>query len=203
MAIDHEPASGRRAKSRLSVLITEARCAVSTVLLLAHNEIALPDDNVGRVVGFGDGTRSQVYRETAMRKRRREGLVLLVVRFRLRFIGSSRLAHWLFRLESIMNTVLFAAHRGFQTKLWLTDRRTWFYRGIYEWEGEEAAVEYAETLRVVLRPWVQRGSFAYRLIRDRSRVEYLEGAEMEKRQEPDDAWWAAVGRAEATADESR
>jgi hypothetical protein len=176
---------------------------VSTVLLLAHNEIALPDDNVGRVVGFGDGTRSQVYRETAMRKRRREGLVLLVVRFRLRFIGSSRLAHWLFRLESIMNTVLFAAHRGFQTKLWLTDRRTWFYRGIYEWEGEEAAVEYAETLRVVLRPWVQRGSFAYRLIRDRSRVEYLEGAEMEKRQEPDDAWWAAVGRAEATADESR
>jgi hypothetical protein len=203
MAIDHEPAEGRRAKSRLSVLITEARCVMSTLVLLAHDEIALPDDNVGRVVGFGDGTRSQVYRETAMRKRRREGLVLLVVRFRLRFIGSSRLAHWLFRLESIMNTVLFAAHPGFQTKLWLTDRRTWFYRGIYEWVGEEAAVEYVETLRVVLRPWVQRGSFAYRVIRDRSRVEYLDGAEMETPPGPDDGWSAAVGHAAAIADEPR
>jgi hypothetical protein len=203
MAIDHEPASGRRLKSRLSVLITEMRCVVSTLLLLAQNGIASPVDNVGRYVVFADGTRSEVYRETAMRKRRREGLVLLVVRFRLRFIGSSRLAHWLFRLESIMNTVLFAAQRGFQTKLWLTDRRTWFYRGIYEWVGEEAAIEYAETLRVVLRPWVQRGSFAYRVIRDRSRVEYLDGAEMEKPPEPDDAWSAAVGHAVAIADEPR
>jgi hypothetical protein len=203
MAIDHEPASGRRAKSLLSVLIAEGRCVVRTLVLLAHNEIALPDDNVGRMVGFGDGTRSEVYRETALRKRRREGLVLLVVRFQLRFIGSSRLAHWLFRLESLLNTVLFAAHRGFQTKLWMTDRQTWFYRGIYEWEGEEAAVEYAETLRVVLRPWVRRGSFAYRVIRGCSRVEYLEGAEMWERPEPDIAWSTAVGHAAAIADESR
>ena len=84
--------------------------------------------------------------------------------------------HWLFRLESLLNTVLFAAHRGFQTKLWLTDRDTGYYRGIYEWEGADAAVEYAETLRVVLKPWVQDGSFAYRVIEGQSRDDYLDGA---------------------------
>jgi hypothetical protein len=203
MAIDNGAPSGRREKSGLSVLIAEGRCVVGTLVLLARNEIALPVDNVGREVGFADGSRSEVYRETAMRKRQYPGLVLLVVRFRLRFIGTSRLAHWLFRLESLLNTLLFAAHRGFQTKLWLTDRKTWFYRGIYEWEGEEAAVEYAETLRVVLRPWVQRGSFAYRIIRDLSRVEYLDGAEMEKPPGRDAAWAAAVGHAAASADEPR
>jgi hypothetical protein len=203
MAIDNEPPSGRGAKSRLSVLIAEVRCVWSTLALLAKKEIALPVDNVGRKVIFADGTRSDVYRETAMRKRRRDGLVLLVVRFRLRFIGSSRLAHWLFRLESLLNTVLFAAHRGFQTKLWMTDRQTWFYRGIYEWEGEEAAVEYAETLRVVLRPWVLPGSFAYRVIRDRSRAEYLEGAIRDIPPGPEEAWAVAVGYAAVIADDPR
>jgi hypothetical protein len=202
MANRHEPSSGRPAKSWLAVLIAEGRCVASTLVLLAKNEITLPVDNVGRKVVFADGSRSEVYRETAMRKRRYEGLVILVVRFRLRFIGSSRLAHWLFRLESLLNTVLFAAHRGFQTKLWMTDRQTWFYRGIYEWVGEEAAIEYAETLKVVLRPWVQHGSFAYRVIRGRSRVEYLEGAELRERPGPDIAWSAAVGHT-AIADEPR
>ena len=81
--------------------------------------------------------------------------VMLAVRFRLRFIGSSRLGHALFRFESLFNTLLFAAHRGFHSKLWLTDPTTDYYRGIYEWEDEESAIEYAETLRIVLAPWVE------------------------------------------------
>jgi hypothetical protein len=127
-----------------------------------------------------------------MRSRRDQGLVLLVVRFRLRFIGSSRLAHWLFSVESLLNTLLFAAHAGFQTKLWLTDRRTWFYRGIYEWVGAEAAIEYAETLRVVLRPWVQPGSFAYRVIENRSREDFLGGEDTQDTPEREHAWWSPV-----------
>jgi hypothetical protein len=203
MGFDRDPVSGGAAQSRLSVLGAETRCVARTLVLLARNEIAMPVDNVGRLVAFADGTRSQVYRETAMRRRRYQDLVLLVVRFRLRLIGSSRIAHWLFRLESVLNTLLFAAHLGFQTKLWLTDRRTWFYRGIYEWEGKEAALQYAETLRVVLRPWVQPGSFAYQVVEDRSREEYLEGGAAESTPGPESAWWSPVGPEAVIADEPR
>jgi hypothetical protein len=181
--------SGVATKSWLSVLGAEMRCVASTLAMLARNEIALPEANVGRLVVFADGSRSEVYRETAMRCHRDEGSVLIAVRFRLRLIGSSRLGHWLFRIESLLNTILFAAHRGFQTKLWLTDRNTGYYRGIYEWEGAGAAAEYAETLRVVLKPWAQDGSFAYRVIEGHSRDDYLAGAIITESLQPEDGWW--------------
>lgn len=201
MIVDTTRPDGGAVKTRIAVLAAETRCVARTLALLARNEIALPTENRGRRVLFADGSRSDVYRETTMRRRTYEGLVLIVVRFRLRLIGSSRLAHWLFRLESLVNTLLFAAHRGFQTKLWLTDRQTGYYRGIYEWEGPDAAVEYAETLRVVLRPWVQHGSFAYRIIEGRSRVEFLAGVEPKEAPVPDEAWWLPVGRRAVHANE--
>ena len=173
-------------KSRLSVLGIEIRCVLSTLAMLVRNQLALPRDKVGRVVEFADGSRSEIYRETAMRRRQYDGLVLIAVRFRLRLIGSSRLAHWLFRIESLLNTVLFVAHRGFQTKLWLTDRDTGYYRGIYEWEGHAAAVDYTETLRVVLQPWVHEGSFGYQVIEGHSREDYLDGVNMPFQ---DEGWW--------------
>jgi len=162
-------------RKTFDVLIAELRCVVGTLVLLLRRALALPRRRVGSVVPFADDTRSRVYRETVMRRRVYDDLVLITVRFRLRFIGRSRLGHWLFRRESILNTLLFAAHAGFQTKLWLTDAETGFYRGIYEWKGRDAAEEYAEMLRVVLRPWVVTGSFAYRIIEGWSRDAYLEG----------------------------
>ena len=161
------------AKGAFSVLLIETSCVLRTLWLLIRNRIAQPRANVRRPIVFADGTRSVVYRETAMRARHLDNLVLIVVRFRLRIIGSSRVAHWLFRVESLLNTLLFAAHPGFETKLWLTDRQTGYYRGIYEWRGHREADEYAETLRVVLRPWVERGSFAYQVIEGVSRADYL------------------------------
>jgi hypothetical protein len=203
MTIDGTQPAGVAAKSRISVLLTETRCVGKTLALLARKEIALPVENRGRSVVFADGSRSEVYRETAMRRRRYEGLVLIAVRFRLRLIGSSRLAHMLFRFESLFNTLLFAAHRGFQTKLWLTDRETGYYRGIYEWEGRDAAIDYAETLRVVLRPWVQAGSFAYQVIEDRSRDRYLEGVTPDEMSAARDGWWLPVQSLGVTAHGTR
>ncbi len=178
-------------KGRLAVLFAEIRCVLGTLGLLGRGALAQPRENVGRVVEFADGTQSRIYRETVMRGRADDGLVLLAVRFRLRLIGSSRLGHWLFRRESVLNTVLFAAHDGFQTKLWLTDSSTMYYRGIYEWQGRVSAEEYAETLRVVLQPWVERGSFAYRVIENHSRQDYLGGlvADGEGSSPVGEGWW--------------
>ena len=117
--------------------------------------------------------------------------VMLAVRFRLRFIGSSRLGHALFQFESLFNTLLFAAHRGFHSKLWLTDRTTDYYRGIYEWEDKESAIEYAETLRIVLAPWVETGSLAYQIMSGVSRPDYLEGR-LPYSVHEDDRWCSPV-----------
>ena len=166
--------SGLVTRRRFSVLLIEAGCAARTISLLIRNRITQPRENVGKRFVFGGGTSSRVYRETAIRDRRYDDLVLIVVRFRLRWIGVNPVWHALFRLESLFNTLLFAAHRGFQTKLWLTDRETGYYRGLYEWRGRDAASEYCETLRVVLRPWVEVGSFAYEVIEGVARSEYLD-----------------------------
>jgi hypothetical protein len=194
-AHDHTPAP----KSPISVLLVETGCVFKTLWLLIRGRITQPRESVGRSIVFADGTRSVVYRETTtMRARHHDNLILIVVRFRLRIIGASRVAHWLFRVESLLNTLLFAAHPGFETKLWLTDRRTGYYRGIYEWRGHPEADEYAETLRVVLRPWVERGSFAYQVIEAVSRADYLNGVQTEPSQRTDEDWWR-IGVASAPA----
>jgi len=161
-------------KSVLSVLAIEIRCAISTLGLIARRKLAQPKDLESQIE-FADGSISRVYRETTVRDLETTPQVMLGVRFRLRFIGSSRLGHALFRFESLFNTLLFAAHRGFHSKLWLTDPATGYYRGIYEWEDEESAIEYVETLRIVLAPWVEPRSFAYRIMIGLSRRDFLEG----------------------------
>jgi hypothetical protein len=166
---------GRTQRSVLSVLAIEIRCAISTLALIARHKLGQPNDLVDSHIEFADGSVSRIYRETRMRGLETAPHVMLAVRFRLRFIGSSRLGHALFRFESLFNTLLFAAHHGFHSKLWITDRKTDYYRGIYEWEDEKSAIEYAETLRIVLAPWVQRGSLAYRIMSGVSRPDFLEG----------------------------
>jgi len=162
-------------KSVLSVLAIETRCAVSTLGLIARHKLGQPTDLVDSHIEFADGSVSRIYRETRIRHPETTPQVMLAVRFRLRFIGSSRLGHALFRFESLFNTLLFAAHRGFHSKLWLTDQATDYYRGIYEWEDGKSAVEYAETLRIVLAPWVETGSLTYRIMSGVSRPDFLEG----------------------------
>jgi hypothetical protein len=166
---------GHARKSVLSVLAIETWCAVSTLGLIARHKLSQPTDLVDSHIEFADGSVSRIYRETRMRNSETTPHVMLAVRFRLRFIGSSRLGHALFRFESLFNTLLFAAHRGFHSKLWLTDQATNYYRGIYEWEDGKSAVEYVDTLRIVLTPWVERGSLTYRIMSGVRRPDFLEG----------------------------
>jgi hypothetical protein len=177
---------------RLQVLLIELRCVLATLGMLALGRIRMPDDEKGRRVTFADGTTSTIYRETAIRRRTPGRSVVLVVRFRLRLIGTSRPWHALFRFESLFNTLLFAAHPGFQTKLWMSDPDTGFYRGVYEWNGSDEAAEYAQALRVVLTPWVEDGSFSHRIVPFSARARFLEGG-WATREEGPGAWWLPVG----------
>lgn len=111
------------------------KSTLTTARLLARHRLRLPKSRIGARLSFEDGTTSIVYRETVLSGATTHRPTVLVVRFQLRFIGRNPLLHKLFRIESLLNTPLFAGFPGFRTKLWLCDTAIGVYRGVYEWDG--------------------------------------------------------------------
>jgi hypothetical protein len=172
-----------------------ARSAVATGRLLATGRLALPRTYVDRRLGFADGTTSFVFRETAIRDGDPRDPAVLVVQFRLRAIGRSRLLHALFRRECILHTPLFAGFPGFRSKLWISDTDTGVYRGLYDWDGAGRAVDYADTLARLLALFSIHGSVRYHVVPGLRREQFLRRPDLAAGgQEPAaDAWWRPAG----------
>ena len=169
-----------------------ARCFVRTLVMLGRRQIRWPRGNVGRTVGFSDGTTGRVYRETVVAGAAPSAPCFLVVSFRLR--GVRGRGHALFRLESILNTPLFAGFPGFVSKLWLAHDCHGVYRGLYEWDGAEDAERYARSLWRVLELVSARGSIAYRVVPGVRRDDVLadQGVLDRDSRTEEEAWWRVV-----------
>lgn len=150
-----------------------ARSATMTAQLMAAGRLSRPRTHLARPLAFADGTTSYVFRETAIRDVPTTDPAVLVVGFRLRMIGTSPVWHTLFRRECVLHTPLFAGFPGFRSKLWLTDPRTGVYLGLYEWDGADLAVDYAETLARLLRIVSTRRSVSHHVVRGIRRDELL------------------------------
>jgi hypothetical protein len=159
----------------MSVILAELTSAFRTVGLMVSGRLKMPRDIVGSWLDFADGTSSLVYRVSTLAGVATVEPVVLIVRFKLRLVGGNRLAHALFRLESVLNTPLFAGHRGFRVKLWLTDPRDGFYRGIYQWDGFHSAERYAAVISRVLLPFCVSGSVERVSIADTEIDEFTSG----------------------------
>jgi hypothetical protein len=171
-----------------------ARCFGASVGMLGRRELHLPRKNVGRVIRFGDGTTGRVYRETVVDRTPTDPCVLLVS-FRLR--GVRGRGHALFRMESILNTPLFAGFPGFVSKLWLANDTHGVYRGLYEWDGADRAEQYARSLWRVLELVSSAGSIDYRVFPGLRRDQVLDDPSVLDRQIPTEkaAWWRVVAAA--------
>jgi hypothetical protein len=112
---------------------------------------------------FADGTTGAVYRETRLRRPPPSDPAVLVVTFRLRLITSPR-AHAAFRVESLLNTILFVGFTGFVSKLWLRHDEHDRYRGFYQWDGPGLAERYVGALRHVLGLVSVPGSIDHRVL---------------------------------------
>lgn len=178
-----------------------ARSVGATARLLAGRRLALPREHVGLRLPFADGTTSTVFRETVVRDAESKAPSLLVVQFKLWHLGRAPILHAAFRRGCIVNTPLFAGFPGFRSKLWAADLETWVYRGVYEWDGADRAVSYAETLLWLLRPFSTRGTLRYRVVPAVRRDDALnDPGALEGAPSPEDAWWrldAARSPAEA------
>jgi hypothetical protein len=155
-----------------------ARSAVATGRLLATGRLASPRTYLHQRFGCADGTTSLVFRETAIRDGDPRDPVVLVVQFRLRALGRSRLLHALFRRECILHTPLFAGFPGFRSKLWAADTVSGVYRGLYEWDGAEQAADYADHLVRLLNPLSIQGSVRYHVIPGCRREDFVRDPEL-------------------------
>jgi hypothetical protein len=181
--VDRPPLPLRRA------LVALARCAVSTVLLLARRSISQPKAHVGMVLQFGDGSRARIYRETVVPNARTATPAVLVVAFKLRWVHGW--GHALFRTESLLNTPLFVGFPGFVSKLWLAHDGNDVYRGFYEWDGAELADAYVRALWWVLALVSIRESIRYAVVLGLRRDEVLADPTALDRAVPGhgDVWW--------------
>jgi hypothetical protein len=139
-----------------------AGCAVNTAVLTAQRRLHLSKDHVGDVLQFADGTTSWVYRETVVDRPPTADPAALVVGFRLRVVRGR--GHALFRPLSLLNTPLFVGFPGFVSKLWMAHDSHGVYRGVYEWDGQALAENYARALWRVLALVSVPGSIHYQVV---------------------------------------
>ena len=135
------------------------RCVLTSMGMLARREVRLLHGNLSRELHFADGSSTRVYRETVVPGRTPKEPCFLAVSFRLRHVRG--VGHRLFRWESILNTPLFVGFPGFVSKLWLANDGSGLYRGLYEWDGADAADNYARSLWRILELVSQPGSIDY------------------------------------------
>jgi hypothetical protein len=141
------------AERRFAALDDFTRSVKGWSNLLANGALASPKEWVGVRLKFQDGTAPFVFRETVRRKASTDDPAVIVIQFRLRFLGSSPSLHAAFRRECILHTPLFAGFPGFRSKLWADDLRTGVYAGIYEWQGADLASHYAKRMVGLLTPF--------------------------------------------------
>jgi hypothetical protein len=165
------------------------RCALRTAGLIGGRELHQPTGAVGRRVRWADGTTSEVYRETVA-DHVAQLPCTLVVRFRLRGVRRPIL-HTLFRLESELNTMLFAGFPGFVSKLWFANDERGVYRGLYEWDDPAKAEAYVKALWWALMVVSERSSIGAVVLPGVHRDELLDAAGTAVRDDPA-AWWRPV-----------
>ena len=134
--VDDTPATAVAAVAAVAVSV------MRVVSLLVRGRVSQPTDQVGRRIHFDDGTSAEVYRETVIDRPPPTAPAFLVVCFRLRLVRRPW-AHRLFRIESELNTILFAGFRGLVSKLWLCHDDQQRYRGVYQWDDAALARTYA------------------------------------------------------------
>ena len=167
-----------------------SRCVLRSAALLATGRVKQPTDRVGDTLWFADATSGVVYRETVVDRPPPTTPVTLVVGFRLRGVRRPW-AHSVFRLESVLNTVLFVGFPGFVSKLWCRHDERGLYRGVYEWDGATSAEAYVRALWWVLAMVSARDSIHYAVLPGIHRDDVLRDPRMADDVAPGDvnAWW--------------
>jgi hypothetical protein len=168
------------------------QCVGRSLGLLLGRRLCLPRNHVGLRLRFADGTSARVYRETVVAGREPSEPCVLFVAFRLRLVRGW--GHAVFRAESLLNTPLFVGFPGFVSKLWLAHDQHGTYRGVYQWDGQDRAENYARALWRLLALVSVSDSIHYMVVPGLWRDAVLAAPHLLESTAPTDknAWWRVV-----------
>lgn len=133
------------------------------IQLLIRRRLHLHRERLGYAYEITGRSLYSIFRETVNTHCLQQENVVLVVGFRLKWIGSNPFFHWLFQRVCIITTPFWSGLPGFHVKLWMVDQSTKNYSGIYEWKGEKHAQQYVKALIRVLDKVSVKGSVWYSL----------------------------------------
>ena len=178
---------------RVSAWRAVGRCVGKSFVMLAGRKVHLPREHVGRLLNFADGTTTRVYRETRVDVGPPVEPCVLVVSFKLRLIRGA--LHRLFEAESVLNTPFFVGFPGFISKFWCAHDDNGVYRGLYEWDGQRRARQYAAALWRVLELVSVPGSINYKVLPGLHRDDVLaDPKRMQTGMESAGDWWRLVAQ---------
>lgn len=142
--------------------------------LVVRGSIHKRKDRIGETYSTDRGGKYCIFLDTNSFDHTTDPSAVLVVGFRLRWIGSNRVLHKIFRHICIASTPIWSGFPGYRVKLWMVDYATENYLGIYEWAGKKNASAYAEWLTRLLRSLSTKGSVWYEVYPGRNIDSYLE-----------------------------
>src|SRR5581483_4522289 len=103
------------------------------------------------------------------------------------------------RVESELNTILFAGFPGLVSKLWLRHDQRQTYRGVYQWDDADLAESYARALWWVLALVSERGSVKYVVLPGLGRDDVLDDPTLIDTVDPSPGGWWRPRRANTGA----
>lgn len=136
-----------------------------------HNDLRQNKEYIGDTYKVGNGE-YKVFRVTEKLDTQGEQIIL-VVGFRLKIIGYNHLLHYLFQRVCMLTTPFWSGIEGFRIKLWMVDKITKNYIGIYDWRGKEEAKHYIDYLLPVLKFFSVKGTVWAEQIYGEKFEEYL------------------------------
>lgn len=136
-----------------SAIPTLARAAVRYAREDLAGRIEFPSDRLGTVLVAEDGSRFEVYRETALRTDGEADGDAVVLEFRLRLTepeAGAGLRALLTRPVANVATPFFAGLPGFRRKLWLAAEDEGAFLELYEWRTERDAERFVRLMEGLL-----------------------------------------------------
>lgn len=163
MAADNEITMEKNARNKPNLLRLAGISAGHYLGLLSQDRLHLRRGRLGHRYAIQDGRIYKVFRETVCCEAATPSPTVLVVGFKLRLLGDKGFGHWLFQRVCILTTPFWSGFKGFRAKLWMVSPTSGHYLGVYDWDGQAKALEYARVLERILKPLSRAGSVWYAL----------------------------------------
>lgn len=152
----------KMARKKIIMLVYEIKLITTSLfnflILLSKGALFLEAKRIGKTYTIQNHGNYTVFRETVNKTHLNNEEHVLVVGFTLRMINQNTFFHWLFQKVCILTTPFWSGFSGFAVKLWLVDKETKNYLGVYKWQGLQNSKVYCSVLLPILKLVSKKGS---------------------------------------------